>query len=132
MSANPLCILICSGEHEKIHMAAMMGSVAAVTDRPVTIFISMNAVYAFRKDAPTQERYRGGAFSEMMLEKKAPDTLELLSQGKMLGEMSLHVCSMAMDVLEWSMDDLVDDLFDSEMGLTKFLAEAEAGELITI
>jgi peroxiredoxin family protein len=131
MSGKPLFVLVCSGEHEKLQMAAMLASVAAVSDRPVEVFISMNAIYAFAKDLDPRQRYRGGAFSKLLLEKKAPDTLQLLQQGKELGRLKIHACSMALDLLGWTVDNLVTDLFDGDLGLTKFLADAEAGELVT-
>ena len=34
----------CSGEHEKLQMAAMMASVGAVSERPLEVFVSMNAM----------------------------------------------------------------------------------------
>ena len=80
MSSPPLFLLLVSGEHEKIQMAGMMASVAAVSERPVEVFVSMNAVYAFRKDAAGDSRYKGGAFSDLMKEKKAPDAVDLKDQ----------------------------------------------------
>ena len=132
MPAKPLFLLLCSGEHEKLQMAAMMASVAAVSERPVQAFISMNALFAFRKGVPPEERYRGGAFSKLMLEKKAPDAVGLFEQGKALGDLSLYACSMALDVSGLEISDLVDDLFDGPLGLTKFLSDAEAGDLIVL
>jgi peroxiredoxin family protein len=38
MASNPLYIVLCSGEHEKVQMAAMMASVGAVSERPVLAF----------------------------------------------------------------------------------------------
>ncbi len=55
MASNTLYILLCSGEHEKVQMAAMMASVAAVSERPVEVFVSMNAILAFAKDAPAEQ-----------------------------------------------------------------------------
>ena len=98
MASNTLYILLCSGEHEKVQMAAMMASVAAVSERPVEVFISMNALLAFAKDAPAGERYHGGAFSKLLKEKKAPDPMTLFRQGKELGDLKLWACSMALDV----------------------------------
>lgn len=132
MSARPLCIVLCSGEHEKIHMAAMMASVAAVSNRAVQFFVSMNAIYAFEKDLDPKKRYQGGAFSKLMQEKKVPDTMELLGQGRMLGDMKVYACSMALDVLGWTPDNLVEGLFDGDFGLTKFLSDAEEGDLIIV
>ena len=51
MTSNPLYIMLCSGEHEKLQMAAMMASVGAVSERPVEVFVSMNAILAFAKGA---------------------------------------------------------------------------------
>lgn len=132
MSGPPLFLVLVSGEHEKIQMAGMMASVAAVSERPVAVFVSMNAIYAFRKDAEPDQRYRGGAFSELMKEKNAPDAVELFQQGKMLGDMKVHPCSMAMDLTAWPETDLVEDLFDEPIGLTKFLSDAETGQIVVL
>ena len=65
-----------------------------------------------------------------MQQRKVPDAIELFGQGKMLGEMKVYACSMAMDVAKIELDDLVEDLIDGAGGLTKFLADAESGQLI--
>ena len=132
MGANPLFILLCSGEHEKIHMAAMTASVAAVSERPVTVFVSMNALAAFEKGLDRAQRYKGGNFSKLMIDKQVPDALDLLGQGKALGDLRIHACSMALDIHGWTLDNLTDDLFDGELGLTRFLSDAEAGDLVTM
>ncbi len=132
MTAQPLFILLCSGEHEKIQMAAMMASVGAVSDRTVHVFVSMNALFAFDKNALSDERYRGGAFSGLLVDKGAPDAMQLFEQGKMLGDLKMYVCSMALDITGWSEDRLVDGLFDEALGLTKFLSEAEGGQFVTL
>ena len=132
MTSNPLFILLCSGEHEKIQMAAMMASVGAVSERPVEVFVSMNAVLAFAKGASADERYRGGPFSDLLKSKNAPDAITLFRQGKELGDLKMWACSMALDVQGWELDRLEDELFDGPLGLTKFLSDAETGQLITL
>lgn len=129
MSTPALFILLCSGEHEKIQMAAMAASVAAVSERPVEVFVSMNALKSFRKD-PGGERYAGGEFSQLMLARNVPDAIELFEQGKMLGDMKIFACSMAMDVAKLELEDLRSEVVDGAGGLTKFLADAEAGQLV--
>ena len=131
MENLPLFILLCSEDHEKIQMAAMIAAVAAVSERPGGVLGSMGAIYAFAKDIDDDKRYKGGAFSELIRAKNAPDAIELFGQGKELGEMTIHACSMAIDLLGWKEDDLVDDLFDGVAGLTKFLSDAESGQLVT-
>ena len=130
--ANPLFLLLTSGDHEQIQMGAMMASVAAVSERPVQVFVSMNAFLVFRKDLSEDERYRGGEFSKMMRAKNAPDALTLFGQGKELGDLTMYACSMALDVSGLEIDDLVDGLFDGPLGLTKFLSDAEDGDLVVL
>jgi peroxiredoxin family protein len=132
MASNTLYILLCSGEHEKVQMAAMIASVAAVSERPVEVFVSMNAILAFAKDTPAETRYHGAAFSKLLKEKKAPDPLTLFSQGRELGDLKLWACSMALDVKGWELDSLEEGLFDGALGLTKFLSDAESGQFITL
>ncbi|MCT8973822.1 hypothetical protein [Microbaculum marinisediminis] len=129
---QPLYILLCSGEHEKVQMAAMMASVGAVSERPVEVFVSMNAMFAFEKGADPDKRYQGGAFSALLKEKKAPDAVMLFQQGKDLGDLKMWACSMALDVKGWELDRLEDGLFDGALGLTKFLSDAENGQFITL
>jgi len=132
MASIPLFILLCSGEHEKLQMAAMIASVGAVSDRPVQVFVSMNAILAFGKDTPADKRYQGGAFSKLLKEKHAPDALKLFQQGRELGDLKMWACSMALDIRGWEMGHLVEDLFDGPLGLTKFLSDAEHGQFITL
>jgi len=132
MTAQPLFILLCSGEHEKIQMAAMLASVGAVSERPVRLFVSMNALFAFDGQAAPENRYQGGRFSALLKEKAAPDAMQLLEQGRMLGDLKIYVCSMALDVSGWNEDRLVEGLVDESLGLTKFLSDAENGQFITL
>lgn len=131
--AAPLYIMLCSGEHEKVQLAAMVASVAAVSDRPVEVFVTMNALLVFERGRAPVERYHGGHFHELFMTSKVPDAVDLFGQGKMLGEMKMWACSLVLDLKHWDPAvNLTEDLFDGAMGLTKFLADAEAGELITI
>ena len=132
MASNPLFILLCSDQHEKLQLAAMIASVAAVSDRPVQVFVSMNALLSFAKDMPADKRYQGGAFSRLLKEKHAPDVLKLFEQGKELGDLKMWACSMALDIQGWEIGHLVEGLFDGALGLTKFLSDAENGQFITL
>jgi peroxiredoxin family protein len=132
MAANPLYILLASGEHEKLQMAAMMASVGAVSERSVEMFVSMNALLAFVKGMPAEKRYQGGSFSKLLKEKRAPDAITLLRQGKELGDLKLWACSMALDMEGWELDRLEDGLFDGALGLTKFLSDAESGQFVSL
>jgi len=132
VSNAPLFILLVSPEHEKIQMAAMMASVGAVSERPVTMLVSMNALLSFERDLPAEQAYTGGRLSDVMKDKGVPDAINLLQQGKELGEMEVYACSMALDVLGWETDNLTEGLFDGPLGLTKFLNDAEEGQFVTL
>jgi peroxiredoxin family protein len=132
MAGQPLFIVLCSAEHEKLQMAAMMASVGAVSERPVQLFVSMNAIFAFDGDAAPESRYHGGVFSKLLLEKRAPDPIELLRQGKALGDLRVYACSMALDISGWEEERLAADVFDGALGLTKFLSDAETGQLVVL
>jgi peroxiredoxin family protein len=128
----PLFIILGSSAHEKVQMAAMLASVAAVSERSVSLFVAMDAIEVFEKGLTAERRYHGGSFSEAMRKGKAPDALDLLAQGRALGDLNIYACSMALDVKGWNMDNLVGGLFDGPMGITRLLADAEAGELVVL
>ena len=126
---KPLSLILCSEEHEKIHMAAMTATLAVVSERKVSVFVSMGAIFSFFKRPPTGIRFNGGNFSKLMLEDNAPDAIALLRQGKEFGELSVYVCSMALDVTGIDKTELIPELFDEVIGLTKFLADSERSQL---
>lgn len=111
-------------------MAAMMASVAAVSERSVEVFVSMSAVRVFGKNQSPSERYLDDSFSKFLC--KAPDAIDLFRQGKELGDLKLWACSMALDVQGWELSNLEEDIFDGPLGLTKFLADAESGQFVTL
>ena len=124
----PLFIMLTTDEHEKVQMAAMTASVAAVSERNVEVFVSMNAIKIFRIKERAA-KLKGGEFSSLMHEKNVPNPLELLEQGKMLGDLKVYACSMALDVSATELSDLT-DIVDDTAGLTKFLSDAEQGQLL--
>ena len=65
-----------------------------------------------------------------MKDRGAPDAVDLLLQGKMLGYMKVIACSMALDVAQIGLDALGDEVFDDVGGLTSFLSNAESGQLV--
>ncbi len=132
MAATPLFILLASREHEKVQLAGMMASLAAVSERATRVLVSMAAVLAFEKGLAAEARYQTSPFSEAMLAKGVPDAIELFQQGKSLGDLQMYVCSMALEIQGWTLDALVEDLFDEVIGMTKFLADAEASELVVL
>jgi peroxiredoxin family protein len=123
-------IVCLTGTREKLQMAAMFASVAAATGDQVTVFFSMNALPFFIKDL-AQDPPAEGRFGELM-EKEAgvPPFKQLFKSAAELGDAKLLPCSMAIDLLKVS-EDALDPELGPPTGLTRFLNDAEGGQLIT-
>lgn len=119
-------IVVISGSRERLQMAAMLASVAAVTGADVTVFVSMNAVPFFLKGRDDQPQAEG-AIGSLMEEKNVTSPMTLFEQAVELGDAKVHLCSMALDLLEASEDDQL-PWVGEPMGLTKFLSDAESGQ----
>ena len=107
-------------------MAAMMASVGAVSGNAVTVFLSMNALAHFKRGAasPAAE----GQFGRLLVEKKAPGFKQLFENAAELGDAKIHPCSMAVDVLGLERAQL-EPWLNEPLGLTKFLSDAEGGQV---
>jgi len=123
---NIICL---SGTREKLQMAAMMASVGVACGDDVIVFFSMNALGFFVKGG-VQEAPAEGEFGNLLAKKGVPPFKTLFQQAVELGDAKLLPCSMAMDLLEITDDDLDDELGPAT-GLTKFLNDAEDGKIIT-
>jgi len=123
-----LHIVCLSGSLEKLQFAAMTASVGAACGRPVTVFLSMNALAHFLK-TPSAKAPPEGPFGVAMSSKNVPAFEKLFEQAVDLGDAGIYACSMAMDVLGVHDSDLAPHL-KGAMGLTKFLSDAEEGQVM--
>jgi len=124
-----ISIVCVSGTREKLQMAAMIASVAAATGDEVLVFLSMNALPYFVKgraaDAPAE-----GELGGLMAQKGVPPFKQLFKQAAELGDARLLPCSMALDLMKITKNDLDPEL-GPPTGLTSFLGDAEGGQLLT-
>jgi peroxiredoxin family protein len=127
--SDSLHIIVTSGTREKLQMAAMIAAVAAAGGTEVAVFVSMNALAFFRKEGAPEAPCEG-EMGQLLQKKKAPRFLELFQQAVDLGSTKIYPCSMAMDVLSVTLDDLAPYL-ERPMGLTKFLSEIEGSHVLT-
>jgi|SRR5882762_6441430 len=129
MSSSNVSILVVSGTTERLQMAAMVASVAAVSGSQVQVLLSMNALQFFLKSNekhPSPE----GDFGRTMAGKNVPPFKQLLQHAAELGDAAIHPCSMAIDVLGAKPEEL-DPFLAPPLGLTKFLADSAGGQLLT-
>lgn len=126
---DKLHLIVTASTREKLQMAAMTAAISAVGGTEVSVFLSMNALTYFLKGgaatAPAE-----GAFGRRMEEQNVPHFIDLFRQAVELGGARLYPCSMAMDVLAVSNDDLAPYLGEP-MGLTKFLSNTEGSHILT-
>ena len=123
---NIICV---SGTHEKLQMAAMFASVSVATGEEVNVFFSMNALAYFVKGNTVKPKAEG-EFSKFLSKKGVPSFKKLFQQAVELGDAKLLPCSMALDLMEITQDDL-DPEFSPATGLTHFLSLSEGGEMLT-
>ena len=127
--SNTISIMLVSGKREPLQMAAMVASVGAVSGNQVSVFLSMNALQYFVK-SNTDKAPADGAMGALLDKKNAPGFMELFQQAVELGDAKIYPCSMAVDIMGLSQDDL-EDFVSESLGLTKFLDDASQGQVWT-
>ncbi len=127
--SNQIYIVCVSGTREKLHMAAMVASVAAASGDVVSVFFSMNAITCFVKKN-TANPLTEGKFGNLLTKKGVPEFKHLFQQAAELGDAQLLPCSMALDLMDITEKELDSD-FGPPTGLTKFLNDAKGGQLLT-
>lgn len=129
MDSGKLSIIVVSGSAERLQMAAMTASVAAVSGSEVRVLLSMNALPLFVK-GNDQAAPAEGPFGATMAGKKVPPFRTLFEQAVDLGDAKVHPCSMAMDVLGVDAGVLLPWLVEPQ-GLTKFLHDGRDGQILS-
>jgi peroxiredoxin family protein len=127
--SDKISIMLIAGKREQLQMAAMVASVGAVSGSDVTVFLSMNAMEYFTKGSKATAP-ADGPMGALLEEKNAPDFKELFQQAVELGDAKIYPCSMAVDIMGLSQDDL-EDFISEPLGLTKFLNDASEGQVWT-
>ena len=126
---SKISIVCVSGTREKLQMAAMIASVAAATGEDVSVFLSMNALPFFLK-GHSEEAPVEGEVGELLSQKGVPPFKQLFQQAVELGDARLLPCSMAIDLMKISTDELEAEV-GPPTGLTRFLSDAEGSQMFT-
>jgi peroxiredoxin family protein len=127
---DTLSLVLSSGTDDRLTGAAVLVVGAAAMERRVAVLLQFWALDAFRADRITKDH---GVSPEAGVEGKAlwdrhvgTHWSEMLRQAKEIGTVSIHACSLSMDVLGIEREDL-DPLVDDVRGVAAFLASAEGG-----
>jgi peroxiredoxin family protein len=124
---NIVCV---SGMRERLQMAAMIASVAAAIGDEVSVFFSMNALPPFLEGGTVKDAPAEGDFGALIAQEGVPPFRQLFEQAADLGDAKLLPCSMAMDLLKITEKELPES-FGPPTGLTRFLSDAEGGQLLS-
>ena len=127
-------IVIATDEFEKITAASVISSIAAASDIPVEVFVTMNGLKAFERETVETKAFNTGKLGQAMLESEeaeVPLFTEQFEDAKAIGDMHVYACTMAMDMWGKTLEDYV-DLFDEELGVSGFLNKAADKQVIFI
>ncbi|GEA17457.1 DsrE/DsrF/DrsH-like family protein [Moorella sp. E306M] len=132
MEQPKLSVILLSGELEKLQAGCLVSSVASMSGMEVNVFVTMEALKAFRKDVINAREFKtAGEIGREMLNKKVDLFYQLLENAKDMGNLKVYGCAMAMDLMEWKKEDLI-DIFDDVIGVTAFLGKAAGSQVIVM
>jgi peroxiredoxin family protein len=132
---TPVSLVLFSGTDDKLSAAAVLAVGAAAMGRPVNVFLQYYAVDAFRSDRIAADHGLSPAATPAQRSIVATHLghhwSELLRQAKDLGDVSIHACSLSMEMFGLRKDDL-DPLVDDVEGVATFMSAATAGPITFI
>ncbi|AWB26463.1 DsrE/DsrF/DrsH-like family protein [Halococcoides cellulosivorans] len=126
-------IVLASPELERIQAVSTIASIAASSDIPVEVFVTMNALTAFESETVAEESFETeGAVGEAMLASdEVPLFVEQFEQAASIGPLTVYACEMAMDLLRLETDDL-SDVFVDTLGVAGFLNSAQDKQVVFV
>ena len=131
---NGYAVVLASEEIERVQAVSMIASVAASSDIPVEVFVTMNGLNAFETAAIEEMDFKGGRVAEAMLSAEdvsVPLFTEQMEKAKAIGPLSVYACELAMDLLGTDLDDYA-DVFDDTLGVSGFLNRAKDKQIIFV
>lgn len=124
---DTLSLVLCSGTDDRLTGAGVLVVGAAAMERKVEILLQFWALDAFRADRITKGHglspEAGSEGQTLWGCHEGMHWSEMLREAKEIGDVSIHACSLSMDLLKISPDDL-DPLVDDVRGVAAFLAAA--------
>ena len=135
---EPISLVLFSGTEDRLTAAAVLTAGAAALGRPVHIFLQYWALDAFRANRINERRPlspeagpEGTAAVEQMRAAGQQPWVETLRMAKDIGEVDIQACSLSMDLLQLSADQL-DPIVDGVEGVAAFYVNAGDGQVVFI
>lgn len=129
MPANDdsLSLVLFSGTDDKLTASAVLAVGAAAMGKKVNVFLQYWALDAFRADRIHKDHgvapEAGPEGAQVVQRHGGQHWSELFKQAKEVGEVSIHACSLSMEMFEITKDDL-DPIVDGVEGVASFMLEA--------
>ena len=138
MSEQPINLVLFSGTDDRLQAAAVLAAGAAALGKPVHVFLQYWALDAFRSDridaslplAPEAGPAGAAAVARMRDAGQQP-WAQTFRDAKDIGEVDIRACSLSMDVLGISTEQL-DPLVDGVEGVAAFYVNAGEGQVVFI
>ena len=132
---NGYAVVLASGDLGRIQAVSMISSIAASSDIPVQVFVTMNGLASFEQDKVEDGDFQvAGPAGEAMLRSDGDDVplfTEQLERAKAIGPLEVYACEMVMDLTGLDLDDYV-DVFDDTLGVAGFLNRASDKQVIFV
>jgi len=131
---NGYAVVLASEELERVQAVSMIASVAASSDIPVEVFVTMNGLNAFETAAIEEMDFEGGRVAEAMMaaeDVSVPLFTEQMEKAKAIGPLKVYACELAMDLLDTDLEEYA-DVFDDTLGVSGFLNRAKDKQIIFV
>jgi len=132
---NRLSMVVFSGTVDRLYPVAIMASGAVAMGMDVDIFVTFYGLEAFRNGQPQKNQKMDVNYAEiapmlasMMKAKNVPSWYSMLVQAKELGNLKVHACSMTLDLMGLTKNDM-DPIVDDVVGVGEFVTNAKEGEI---
>ncbi|GBC87313.1 hypothetical protein HRbin12_01316 [bacterium HR12] len=128
MDDSTLSLVLFSGTDDKLNAAAVLAVGAAAMGRKVNVFLQYWALDAFRKDRIHEDHglapEAGPRGEEAFRKHGGQHWSEIFRQAKEVGDVKIHACSLSMETLGLTLEDL-DPLVDDQEGVASFFMDAD-------
>lgn len=128
MDESTLSLVLFSGTDDRLNAAAVLTAGAAAMGRKVNVFLQYWALDAFRTDRILKDHgvapEAGSEGAEAYQRHGGQHWSEILRQAKDIGEVSIHACSLSMEMLRLTTEEL-DSLVDGQEGVASFFMDVD-------
>ncbi|MFB6130012.1 MAG: DsrE/DsrF/DrsH-like family protein [Salinigranum sp.] len=127
-------VVLASSDLARVQAVSIISSVAAASDIPVEVFVTMDGLLPFERETVESGDFDGGAVAQAMLtseDMEVPLFTEQFAQAKEIGPLKLYACEMAMELMGKTLEDYV-DVFDDKLGVAGFLNHAQDKQIIFV